>query len=141
MAKSTTPPDLELLAGPRPDPPKPDPEPDPAELYRALAALIRRVSPGATNPRLVWDVPGNSVPASIPLDTPAPDLSETAADILEVLKDAEGWLSGEEVGRRMNPTDPVDHTSGTFKRAIEELKEAKLIDSLKRKGYKAKQLR
>lgn len=113
---------------------------DPAAVYRQVVEIVRRFSPAATNLRLVWDIPGVDQPGVLPLSPPAPDLSELAADILEVLTDAGGWLHGHEVGRRLDPREPVDHTAGHFKRALDELKAAGLMESSTRKGYRGKRL-
>lgn len=107
------------------------------DLYRGLAELLRQISPGASNPRLVWDIPGNDTPGMLPLVVPAVVLSELARDILEVLEDCGGWLNGEEIGRRLNPRDPFDHTAGTFRRAVEDLKAAGRIETSRHKGYRA----
>jgi hypothetical protein len=109
-------------------------------VYRQVVDILRRASPGATNIRLVWDVPGVTVPGVLPLSPPAPELSELAADILEVLTDAGGWLHGHEIGRRLCPGDPVDHAGGSFKRAMDELKANELIEANTRKGYRSKRL-
>lgn len=114
--------------------------PDPAAVCRLMAEHVRRLSPGAVNLRVLWDVPGVAVPGVLPLTPPAPDLSELAADILEVLTDAGGWLHGHEIGKRLDPREPVDHATGTFKRAVDELKAGGLIDTHNRKGYRVKRL-
>lgn len=116
---------------------------DTVTLFRLVVERLRAISPaGVANPRLVWDIPGNAVPGSLPLVVPAVKLSQLAADILEVLRDGEGWLHGEEIGRLLNPRDPIDYTSGSFKRAMAELTDAtpKLVESNTRKGYRANDL-
>ena len=110
-----------------------------SEVLRLVSLMLRRRQSDAVDPCLVWKVPGNAQQGCIPLPKVVPDLSELAADILEVLVDAEGWLNGAEIGRRLNPTEPVNHTDGTFRRAVDQLKDADLIEKpSQRKGYKAK---
>jgi hypothetical protein len=109
---------------------------------RFVAAVIRRQSSGTPiEPEIRWQVEGCSREQTIPIPMTAraADLSEMARDILEVLVDAEGWLNGVEIGRRMCPSDPVNHESGAFRRAVEMLESRGLIEKPnKRKGYKAK---
>lgn len=64
-------------------------------------------------------------------------LSQTARDILEVLEDREGdWVFLADIAASM-PGHP-DHTSGTFVRATAELREADLVESSRKKGYRLK---
>lgn len=112
------------------------------EILHLVALMLRRRSPDAVDPCLVWRIPGNTQQGCIPIPVrkaDVSDLGELARDILEVLVDAEGWLNGAEIGKRLNPGNPVNHTDGTFRRAIDELKDNDLIEKpSQRKGYKAK---
>jgi ribosomal protein S19E (S16A) len=116
----------------------------PTEAFvRFVAAVIRRKSSGVPiDPEIHWKVEGCSREQTIPIPMTRVTvvLSELARDILEVLVDAEGWLNKTEIGRRMNPADPVNAEAGTFKRALDQLKENGLVETHQRKGFKAKRL-
>jgi hypothetical protein len=115
---------------------------DTPTLFREVVSRLRMASPaGMANPRFEWDIPGNAIPGRIPLAVPDPKLSEMADEIIDVLRDAEGWMNGAAIAASIDPTGNTEHVGGSFKRAIDELKAAGLIEEPhRRKGYKAKKL-
>ena len=75
----------------------------------------------------------------IELPEAAGDLSDLAGRLLESLRDmpAGDWTSGAALARMVDPDGDLESHSGSFKRAMEELRKARLIEG-SRKGYRAK---
>lgn len=112
---------------------------DPVVLSQFAADMVRRVSPTACNLRLVYDVPqphGPPLTGTIPLLTMPPTLSELAADLWEKLRQVDGWINGAAWAAMVDPSLALDHTSGSFKRAVQELKDAELVQPHKQHGYR-----
>lgn len=113
---------------------------DAATVARMVAELVRLVAPSATNIRIQYDVPqgkGAVLPGVIPLPVIRPRLSDLASsifDVLEKLMPGE-WMNGAALAAEIDPDSPPDHTTGTWRRAVDELKGYDLIDSHPRKGY------
>lgn len=112
---------------------------DTTTLFRLVIERLRLLSPaGVTNPRLVWEIPGNTVSGSLPLVSLDPKLSDLAAGILAELRKVNGWVNGPALALMVDDSGELDPASGSFKRAVDELKASGLIES-GRKGYQAKQ--
>lgn len=66
------------------------------------------------------------------------DLSDLAERMLEKLKAVGDWVNGAALALLLDPDGDLEHQSGGFKRAAQELKKAGLISSNKSLGYRAK---
>lgn len=133
MAPRTTPDLAEADAGTGPQ----SPGLTTADLYRLMVERVRMVSPAATDICVTWTIAGQTKPGCIPLTVLPPRLSETAADIMRVLSKVEvgQFVNGAALAMMIDDENPPDHTAGGWRRAVEELKDNKLIDSHPRKGY------
>lgn len=119
-----------------------DAQPLTAELvFRWLHDRVHAVSPGSINLRVVFDVPmggGRFVSGSLPIPATS-QLSELAdqlyAAIMKTVQPGE-WLNGAAWAAMVD--ENLDHKGGSFKRAVNELKDAELIESSNQQGYRAK---
>ena len=110
-------------------------------VYRWLHERVRVMSPGGVNLRLVYDVPmggGRFVPGTIPIPALA-QLSELAdqlyAVLVKMVQPGE-WVNGAAWAALAD--ENLDHKSGSFKRAVNELKDAELIESSNQQGYRVR---
>lgn len=67
---------------------------------------------------------------------PLSKLADRLLDVLRDMPDGE-WTSGAALARMADPSGDLEHHSGTFKRAVDDLRKARLIET-GRKGYRAK---
>lgn len=67
------------------------------------------------------------------------DLSDLASRMIDALRDMPSgdWTSGPALARMVDPDGDLESHSGSFKRAVDEMRRAKMIES-GRKGYRAK---
>lgn len=85
-----------------------------------LAAWVERL------PTTLSESPEEITPP-VATDKPHPDLTGLAKEILDALQNAGGrWMSGEELCRVIG--DHADYTSGTWRRAMKQLRDASLVD-------------
>jgi hypothetical protein len=112
--------------------------PDPAAVYRLVAEWVQSIYPTARNLRIVGDVPDESG-SSTTFRFPVPTRVELDPDVLDAA--IVGVLSGLKAGHRLSGAalaiqidEDLDHTGGTFKRAVRRLRAAGRIDS-DRAGY------
>jgi predicted DNA-binding transcriptional regulator AlpA len=61
------------------------------------------------------------------------EFSELATEILQALEEAADWVSGVDLAKRIG--GDVNHTNGTFRKAVGQLKYARRIKTDKVKGY------
>lgn len=80
---------------------------------------------------------GRRVRIELPTPTAA-DLSELAERMVDALRKVNGWVNGAALAMILDPTGDTECHSGSFKRAVSELKRAGLIRTNKQYGYRAK---
>lgn len=68
----------------------------------------------------------------------AAELSPLAGRMVEALERVGDWVNGAALAMILDPSGDLEHHTGSFKRAVAELKRAGLIRSNKALGYRAK---
>ena len=109
-----------------------------ADMNRVVAAVMQAMYPTIRNVRVVGDIAGPDGAVTlcrlpVPIDGPTSDLKDSILRTLSKMKPGE-WMKGRNVAWDID--ENLDHKSGSFTRAMRELKDEGKIESHKANGYR-----